>query len=217
MTAQAFYASASTRIDELHKLRLSMEKELQQALSTRKETILVPPPSRFRSNERFISTTVTTRIDLLGQWIEQNRRTRATNQNFSWFIGILISMDSLAFLTWSLNNLIYKDSPVNSFVAGTVILGTTVTTIFVIAIASQLTSEMEKSAAMAAEYWYCTPQAELRILYPGLATSITLHLLQRNYATKIFDFSISKNFLFEFLGAVTSLTLAVLRLQATLV
>jgi hypothetical protein len=155
------------------------------------------------------------RNDLIHRWLYLNHRTQATNYSYSPFIAVLIGSQSLAFLTWSLNNLISTDNTVNRSIAGVTILGYSVITILIVAKASQLTSEMEKSAAAASEYWSCTSKDALRLLYPGLADSIKVRIIQKFYATKIFDFSISRYFLFEFLGAITTLTIAVLRLKAT--
>lgn len=217
-TAQSFFTAASTNYLSLKKLRLMMEAEIETAFLFRKSAYLVQYRSRSDTETSTIfpiDSVYAARDDLIHKWLTLNQRTQACNRIYSTYLAVLITSQSIAFLTWSLNNLISTDTTVNRNIAGVTILGYSVTAILIVAKASQLTSEMEKSAGTASEYWSCTTKSELRTLYPGLADSIKVRIIQRDYATKIYDFSISRYFLFEFLLAITSLTIAVLRLKAT--
>jgi hypothetical protein len=218
-TAQSFFTAASSNYLALRNLREVMESEIETAFLFRKSAYLVQ--YRSRSDTETTNTLLpadsvyAARDDLIYKWLTLNQRTQHCNRIYSSYLAVLITSQSIAFLTWSLNNLISTDTTVNRNIAGVTILGYSVTAILIVAKASQLTSEMEKSAGTASEYWSCTTKAELRNLYPGLADSIKVRIIQRDYATKIFDFSISRYFLFEFLAAIASLTIAVLRLKAT--
>jgi hypothetical protein len=213
VTAQPFFVTATAYTNDLYKLRILTENEMEKDFSMRRSAVTKDHDMKLELS----TSRMTAKDDLITRWLQLNARTNVANRDYSSFIMVLIVTQTLAFFTWAVNNLVNTNgSSVDSVIAGAVIMGTTFTTIVIIGVSSQMTREMERSATTAAEYWNCSQNADLRLLYPNLTATITMHLVQKDYATKIFDFTISRNFLFEYLGTVLSLTIAVLRLQASI-
>jgi hypothetical protein len=203
--SQAFFATAISLSYELQYIRSKVESELNEASVVRwtayrkADSVLSVGPSQRREH-------------WIHRWDEALGQAKRAGSLFSPMIAIQIITTAFGFVSWVINSLVNSGSADTS-IAGAVIGGITILCCITIAAAAQLTIQMQKTSIAVAKYWSCSAQSDIKDLYPGLADSITLHLINGDFAFKVLDFSIRPTFLFQFLSTVGTLTVAVLRLQ----